>query len=51
MFNLHKHTRIGGSGGMQIASETILGQTEHSHTSYLARGVLHPILVVHVCTY
>ena len=26
----------------EIASEAILGQ-KHSHTSYMARGVLHPI--------
>ena len=50
MSNLCKHTRLGGAGGMlpqeircpEIASEAILGQ-KHSHTSYLARGVLHPI--------
>ena len=53
MSNLHKHTRLGGSGGMpprkfleircsEIASEVILGQ-KHSCASYLARRVLHPI--------
>ena len=54
MSNLHKHARLGGSGGMLpqeifleircsgIASEDILGQ-KHSHTSYSARGVLHLI--------
>ena len=54
MSNLHKHTRLGGSGACsprkfleircpEIVSEAILGQ-KHSHTSYLARGVLHPII-------
>ena len=50
MSNLYKHTRLGGLGACsprkfrcpEIASEAILGQ-KHSHTSYLARGVLHPI--------
>ena len=54
MSNLHKRTRLGGSGGTlpreifleircpEIGSEAILGQ-KHSHTSYLAREVLHPI--------
>ena len=50
MSNLHRHTRLGGSGGMlpreifrnEIVSEAILGQ-KHSYNSYLARGVLHPI--------
>ena len=28
----------------EIGSEAILGQ-KHSHTSYLARGVLHPIFI------
>ena len=45
MSNLHKRTRLGGSGGMlphecsEIASEAILGQRQ-SFNSYLARGVL-----------
>ena len=48
MSNLHKHTRLGGGGGLEacsprkfleircseIASEVIFGQ-KHSHTSYL----------------
>ena len=45
MSNLHKDTRLGGSGEIRcsgIASEAILGQ-KHSHTNYLAREVLHPI--------
>ena len=50
---LHKHARVGGSGGMlpqenveircsEIASEAILGQKQ-SRSSYMARGELHPI--------
>ena len=50
---MHKHTKLGGSGGMlpqeileircsEIASEAILGQKQ-SRSSYMARGVLHPI--------
>ena len=50
MFNLHIHARVGGMlpkeileiRCSEIASEAILGQ-KHSHTSYLTRGVLHPI--------
>ena len=48
-----KHARLGESGGMpprnflgircsEIASEAILGQKQ-SCSSYMARGVLHPI--------
>ena len=33
-----------------LASEAILGQKQ-SHSSYMARGALHPILAVHVRTY
>ena len=47
---MHKHARLGGSGGMfpqeircsEIASEAILAQKQ-SGSSYMARGVLHPI--------
>ena len=50
---MHKHARLGGSGGMlphenfrmrcsEIASEAILGQKQ-SRSSYMARGVLHQI--------
>ena len=49
---MHKHARLGGSGGMlpkknfircsEIASEAILGQ-QQSRCSYMDRGVLHPI--------
>ena len=51
MSDLSKHARLGGSGGMvpqeifrcsEIASEVILGQKQ-SRSSYMARGVLHPI--------
>ena len=43
-----KHTRPGGGGGgggvrcSEIASEAILGQKQ-SRSSYIVRGVLHPI--------
>ena len=53
MSNLHKRTRLGGSGGMlphecsEIASEAILGQRQ-SFNSYLARGVLYPICYARV---
>ena len=61
MSDLHKHARLVGSGGMlprkfletrcsEIASEAIFRQKQ-SRSSYMARGVLHPILPVHVCTY
>ena len=45
MSNLHKDTRLGGSGEIrcsEIASEVISG-LKNSHTSCLACGVLHPI--------
>ena len=56
---MDKHARLGGVVGCspmkileircsEITSEAILGQRQ-SHSSYMARGVLHPILVVHVC--
>ena len=34
----------------EIASEVILGQ-KRSRSSYMARGILHPILAVHACTH
>ena len=53
MSNLHKDTRLQGSGGMlpqefleircsEITSVVILG-LKNSHTNYLAHRVLHPI--------
>ena len=59
MYNLHKHTRLGGSWGhaapgnlleircSEIASEVILG-LKHSRTSYLACRVLHPIFSMYM---
>ena len=54
MSDLPKLARLGGPGGMlprtfleircsEIASEAILGQKQ-SRSSYMARGVLHPII-------
>ena len=52
---MHKHERLGGSGGMLphenffeircsgIASEAVLGQNQ-SRSSYMAGGALHQIL-------